>query len=357
MAASEKSDGIRRIQFSIFGLLAILYISPQVYSQVPFYKDKTITVLAATNAGGTADLRIRTVVSSLQKHVPGNPTIVVKHMPGGGGRMAANQLYKSTAPDGLTIGAMLSSYIPAAVMGDPGALYDVQKMIFLGTAYSGHPHIFISRRGAGADTLEKLRSIPNLRLGAQSVGHTIYYTGRMFAFLIGLKEPKTVVGYSGPELDIAFQGGEVDLRSNHPDNPIRLGLLEKGLVNVHSMIEVPKGVKHPDPRYAQLPSLESFTKSDTERRLLALHRTFQLAGNPFVLPPGTPNDQVAILQQSMRRTFNDPEFLKDYEKIGDDSPPLMPETLTQLIRELPRNDEVVELFKKLFGAGPLPPRP
>ncbi|MGZ8480618.1 MAG: hypothetical protein ACXW6K_22380 [Candidatus Binatia bacterium] len=358
MAPPQTVDGFRFMQFALCGLLlAIFFAACQVHAQTHFYKDKTITVLAATNPGGTADMRIRTVVSVLQKHIPGNPTIVVKYMAGGGGRMAANQLYKSTAPDGLTIGAMLSSYIPAAVVGDPGALYDVQKMIFLGTPYSGHPHIFISRRGAGADTLEKLRSIPNLRLGAQSVGHTIYYTGRMFAYLIGLKEPKSVIGYSGPELDIAFQSGEVDARSNHPDNPIRQGLLEKGIVNVHAMIEVPRGHKHPHPRYAQLPSLESFAKSETERKLVALHRTFQLSGAPFVLPPGTPNDQVTILQQAMRRTFNDSEFLKEYEKVGDDSPPLMPETLTQLIRDLPRNDEVVDLFKKLFGADPLPPRP
>ena len=228
MAPPQTVDGFRFMQFALCGLLlASFFAACQVHAQTHFYKDKTITVLAATNPGGTADMRIRTVVSVLQKHIPGNPTIVVKYMAGGGGRMAANQLYKSTAPDGLTMGAMLSSYIPAAVVGDPGALYDVQKMIFLGTPYSGHPHIFISRRGAGADTLEKLRSIPNLRLGAQSVGHTIYYTGRMFAYLIGLKEPKSVIGYSGPELDIAFQSGEVDARSNHPDNPIRQGAAGK----------------------------------------------------------------------------------------------------------------------------------
>jgi hypothetical protein len=339
------------------GLAGILQMPANGYGQTPFYKDKTITVLAGTNPGGTADMRIRAVVSVLRKHIPGNPAIVVEYMPGGGGRKAANQLYKSTAPNGLTIGAMLSSYVPAAVVGDPGALYDVQKMIFLGTPYSGHPHIFISRREAGADNLGKLRSIPGLRLGAQSVGHTIYYTGRMFTYLIGLREPKFVIGYSGPELDIAFQKGEVDVRSNHPDNPIRQGLLEKGLARVHAIIDVPRGHNHPNPLYAQLPSLESFANSETERRLVGLHRTFQLSGAPFVLPPGTPNEQVTILQEGMRRTFNDPEFVREYKKVGDDSPPLMPEAMTQLIQELPRNDEVVELFKKLFGPGPLPPRP
>ena len=325
-------------------------------AQTPFYQDKNITIVAATDPGGTADLRIRTVVSSLRKHIPGNPNIVVEYMPGGGGRKAANHVYRTSRPDGLTIGAMLSSLVPAAVVGETGVLYDIDKLIYLGTPYSGHPHIFISRKDAGANSLEKLRTTPGLRLGAQSVGHTIYYTGRMFVYLIGLKEPRFVTGYSGPELDIAFQRGEVDVRSNHPDNPIRQGLIDKGLVDLHAIIEVPRGQKHPYPRYADLPDLESFARSDKERKLIGMHRTFQLAGAPFVLPPATPKERVEILQEAMRRTFKDPEFLKEYKKTGDESPPLMPEALDKVIKDLPRDPEVVELFKKLFGNDPLPPR-
>ena len=232
----------------------------------------------------------------------------------------------------------------------------INLFIYLGTPYSGHPHIFISRKEAGVSSLEKLRSTPGLRLGAQSVGHTIYYTGRMFVYLIGLKEPKFVIGYSGPELDTAFQRGEVDVRSNHPDNPLRQGLIDKGLVDIHAIVEVPKGQKHPHPRYAELPDLESFARSDKERKLITMHRTFQLAGAPFVLPPGTPKERVEVLQEAMRRTFKDPEFLGEYKKTGDDSAPLMPEALDKVIKDLPRDPEVVDLFKKLFGNDPLPPR-
>jgi tripartite-type tricarboxylate transporter receptor subunit TctC len=342
------------------GVLSILlvgfFLAESAQAQTPFYKDKTITVLAATNAGGTADMRIRAVTGVLSRHIPGNPTIVVEYMPGGGGRSAANQLYRKVSPDGLTLGAMLSSMVPAGVVGETGVLYDIDKFIYLGTPYSGHPHIFISRRDAGANSLEKLRTLPGLRVGAQSVGHTIYYTGRMFAYLIGLKEPRFVIGYSGPELDVAFARGEVDVRSNHPDNPIRQGLIEKKLADLHAIIEVPQGQKHPYPSYAALPDLDTFAKSDKERKLIALHRTFQLAGAPFVLPPGTPKERVEILQEAMGRTFKDPAFLKEYKKTGDDSPPLTPDVLTKLIKDLPRDAEVIKLFNKLFGADPLPPR-
>lgn len=342
---------------SIFSPLWLWQVFPsEAVAQTPFYQDKSLTVVGATDPGGTADLRIRTVISFLRKHIPGHPNIVVEYMPGGGGRKAANHVFRTARADGLTIGAFTSSVVPAAVLGESGVLYDVDKFIYLGTPYSGHPHIFLSRKEAGVGTLDKLRSATGLRLGAQSVGHTIYYTGRMFSYLMGIRDPKIVVGYSGPELDVAFLRGEVDIRTNHPDNPIRQGWLDKDLIDVHSIVEIPKGQKHPYPRYSELPDLETFAKSDKERKLILLHRTFQLAGAPFAAPPGTPKERVEILQEAMRRTFRDPEFLKEYKKTGDDSPPLMPEALDKVIKNLPREPEVIELFKQLFGAGPLPTR-
>jgi tripartite-type tricarboxylate transporter receptor subunit TctC len=354
----KNTSNSRRHFFCAAGSLLLLchVQAGRAVAQAPFYQDKNLTVVGATDPGGTADLRIRTVISFLRKHVHGNPNIVVEYMPGAGGRKAANHVFRTARPDGLTVGALTSSVVPAAVLGESGVLYDIDKFVYLGTPYSGHPHIFLSRKDAGVGSLEKLRSATGLRLGAQSVGHTIYYTGRMFSYLMGIKDPKMVVGYSGPELDVAFLRGEVDIRTNHPDNPIRQGWLDKGLVDVHSIVEIPKGQKHPYPRYAELPDLETFARSDKERKLILMHRTFQLAGAPFVAPPGTPKERVEILQEAMRRTFKDPEFLKEYKKTGDDSPPLMSEALDKVIKGLPREPEVIELFKHLFGSGPLPAR-
>ena len=335
MMKNESFQSSALMIFSCTVLCLCQGFSGDVLAQSPFYQEKSLTVVGATDPGGTADLRIRTVIAFLRKHIPGSPNIVVEYMPGGGGRKAAN---------------------PAAVLGESGVLYEIDKFIYLGTPYSGHPHIFLSRKDAGIGSLEKLRSATGLRLGAQSVGHTIYYTGRMFSYLMGIRDPKMVVGYSGPELDVAFLRGEIDIRTNHPDNPIRQGWLDKDLVDVHSIIEIPKGQKHPYPRYSELPDLETFARSDKERKLILLHRTFQLAGAPFVAPPGTPKERVEILQDGMRRTFKDPEFLKEYKKTGDDSPPLMPEALEKVIRNLPRDPEVIELFRQIFGAGPLPSR-
>jgi len=55
----------------------------------------------------------------LRKHIPGNPNIVMQYM-AGGGRQAANHVYKVAKPDGLTVGSMGAALVANAVLGEPG---------------------------------------------------------------------------------------------------------------------------------------------------------------------------------------------------------------------------------------------
>ena len=81
-----------------------------------------------------------------------------------------------------------------------------------------------------------------------------------------------------------------------------------------------------------------------------------LSGSPFILPPATQKDRAGIIKEAIRKSFKDPEFVKEYRKVvGEDPTPLMPEENERAIRELPRDAETIELFKKFAGAGALPP--
>jgi tripartite-type tricarboxylate transporter receptor subunit TctC len=326
-------------------------------SQTAFYQDKTITVVLGGPPGGTADLRTKAVTSLLRKHIPGSPTIVVEYMEAGGGRQAANHIYTRAKADGLTVGSMGPALIANAVLGAVGVQYDLAKLIYLGSPNSASQYLFLTHKDAGLVNLEKLRSTPGVRIGAQSVGHPIYITGRIFAHLLGMKDPKFVTGYSGPEVDMALMRREVDARVNNAETIFQRSRewIEKGLVHFHATIEIPKGEKHP--RFAHLPELESLVNGSTETKLLQMFRAFNPAGQNFFLPPGTPKDRVQILRDAMRKTFADPEFSKQYQKLtGDEVLPLTAEAVEKAIRELPREPAVVELFNTLAGAEPLPTR-
>jgi hypothetical protein len=172
-----------------------------------------------------------------------------------------------------------------------------------------------------------------------------------------MKDPKFIAGYTAPEVDAALLRGELDGRSNNPTSVLRRNpdWLEKGLMNFHSILEAPKGAKHP--RFAHLPEVESFAKSEREIKLLSLWRSFRLLGSPYVLTPGTPKDRVKILEEAIGKAFKDRDFNREYEKIvGDSADPIMPEAMAKVVNETPRDPEVIEALKKLSGAGPLPPR-
>ena len=154
--------------------------------------------------GGTGALRTQALIPFLRKYIPGEPIIVTQFMPGGGGRKATNYIFRNAKPDGLTIGNVGSGLVANAVLGSTGVEYDIDKLIYLGAANSTAQYVFNSVAKLGLDSIDKLRARPGLRVGAQTVGHDIYINGRLFSWLLGLKEPKFVTGYSGPELDLAM---------------------------------------------------------------------------------------------------------------------------------------------------------
>lgn len=337
-------------------LLSFTFVAPAL-TQTPYYEGKTVTMLRGSSPGGVGEMRTRAVVKYLSKHIPGNPTIVIEFMPGAGGQKAANHLYRGVRSDGLVIGSLPSGMVPAAILGEPGVQYDLNKFIYLGSPNSASHYVFFTHRKLGLANIEKLRTHSGLRIGAQTIGHSIHYTGRLFAYLLALKEPRFVVGYSSPELDVAMLSGELDAVPGVASSVVKQNpeFLDKGLMDFHAIMEIPRGDKHP--RFAKLAELDGFAKMDKERKLLELHRTFRLAGSPFVLPPGTSKERADVIREAMRKTYMDKEFIAEYMKLtGEEASPLLPEAHEKAIRELPREPEIVEFYKMLGGAQPLPPR-
>ncbi|MGH7831325.1 MAG: hypothetical protein ACREP8_14235, partial [Candidatus Binatia bacterium] len=174
---------------------------------------------------------------------------------------------------------------------------------------------------------------------------------------LGIKEPRFVIGYGGPELDLALLSGEVDARCNSADTVVRRNpeALEKGQILVHATIAVPKGKHHPS--FANVADLDNYAKTDNERGLITLYRAFLYPRWPYILPPGTPKEIVATLRGAMAKAFKDPEFHKEFKKLmAGDPTPLTGEEMDKAIRGLPKDPEVVGLYKKMSESGPLPPR-
>jgi hypothetical protein len=63
---------------------------------------------------------------------------------------------------------------------------------------------------------------------------------------------------------------------------------------------------------------------------------------------------VGIFKEAVRKTHTDPNFINEYRKLtsGDEPTPLMPDEQAKIVKEIPRDTETIELFKKFAGTGP-----
>jgi len=148
-------------------MCALLLFAAQAFAQAPFYQGKTITVIATTAPGGTGDMRVKSLTPALRKHIPGNPTLIIEYMDGGGGRKGANYLFRNAKPDGLTIGAMSGGVIALQIMRESGVMYDIDKFSYLGSPESVNHYTIYSRKDLGLNSLDKPRAAAGIRIGAQ----------------------------------------------------------------------------------------------------------------------------------------------------------------------------------------------
>jgi tripartite-type tricarboxylate transporter receptor subunit TctC len=342
----------RAIVSSVICLAVSMLAAQPGLSQTPYYAGKTITIIRGGGPGGSGEFQSRALMPYLKKYIPGNPTITMEFMDGASGRKAANYFY-TAKPDGLKIGSA-GAMIPGPILGLPGSNYDIDKFIYLGSTETGNPYLLFTRKATGIDNLEKLRSASGVRIGAHSVGHSVYVTARMFAYYLNFKEPKFVVGFTDPEMDIAMTAGELDARTtSNFDSVLRKDIKD----TVHFLVTISNPKGKTDPRLPGLPDLDSFAHNDRERQVLDLLRAFQVPRWPHHLSPGTPPELVKILREAMAKTFKDPGFQQDFKKLmGREPTPLTGEEVEKAVRELPRDPEVIALYKQLADGGPLPLR-
>src|SRR5499427_9625921 len=86
-------------------LTAIAVLLPLVpaRSQDSFFKGKVIQIIVSYPTGGGVDVEARLFGKYLERHLPGNPAVTVRNMPGAAGLVAANWFEQFAKPDGLNL--------------------------------------------------------------------------------------------------------------------------------------------------------------------------------------------------------------------------------------------------------------
>src|SRR5262245_24321901 len=149
-----------------------------------FYKGKTVSILMGTGPGASYDLYGRTIAEHMTRHIPGNPTIIVEHMPGAGGVIAGNHIYNTAPQDGTKI--LLSHAIPLSEkFGPVGVRFESAKFNWLG-AYDTIVQSLTLWHTAPANNVEDLKTA-DLVVGAFSKTHLSYQWASLLKDALGAR--------------------------------------------------------------------------------------------------------------------------------------------------------------------------
>jgi tripartite-type tricarboxylate transporter receptor subunit TctC len=276
-----------------------------------FYKNKTVSIIVSTGAGGGYDTLARAVGRHLPKYIPGAPTIVVQNMPGGGHMLAANYIYNVAAKDGTVI-AILNQNVPSnQVLNTSGVRYDASKYIWLGRfAEKGNPALAVWHTAA-VQTFDDARKT-EIVIGATGDGSSSYRYTTAMNNVLGTKF-KIIKGYKTvPELLVALERGEIQGRTGalsayQEKDPA--WITEKKL---RFLVQV--GFTK-DPDLPDVPLWTDFAETAEQKQILNLIASPTNLGRPVNTTPGVPADRVAMLRKAMMETTKDKTFVAEAAKL------------------------------------------
>jgi tripartite-type tricarboxylate transporter receptor subunit TctC len=300
---------------SAFALLAIAGFAAQpvqAQSVEEFYRGKTISMIVGGSPGGGFDTLARAIGRHIGRHIPGDPVIVAKNMPGAGGTQALDHLYNTAEKDGTVMGLVNNTppFIPL-FSGTP-MRFDATRFSWLGTPSVESPLVLIWQ-SVPVNSVEDLKS-KDITVGASGTNSAQAFYSRLINATLGTKM-KIVSGYRGQnDIFIAMERREIDgypsvfyssLTSTRPtwlSEKIAKVVLQYG---PEPLKELPGVAFAPD------------HITDTKDKALFLTATAPNAlGRPLLMPPDIPAERLAVIRKALMDTFTDPAFNAEAEKMG-----------------------------------------
>lgn len=301
---------VSSVAAAIAAVAAVTSFSGQVSAQD--YSGKTVKILVPYGPGGTYDKYSQTFAKHLGKHIPGNPNVIVQHMPGAGGAKAMNWSYNVMAPDGLSLLNPLDNTVLNQLMRPKKMRYDARKFTWLGSSNQTNMMIII-RSDTGVKTWKDMakRESIGAATGKASFG---YITQSLVASLLGSKI-KIVQGYKGSSATtFAVERGEAELNANNwltyaskvpqwftGDKPFARVVVQLG---VYRDPDVPKGV----------PLLSDLVKDPQDKAVVDFIGVAGLLGRGLVLPPKSSSSLVKTLRAAYDKMNADPVFEAELKK-------------------------------------------
>lgn len=274
------------------------------------FSAKSVNVVVGFAPGGGNDTYARLLARHLGRHLPGNPSVVVQNMPGGGSLNLVNATANTAPADGSHIGMINSAAALEPVLGNTQAKFETERLVWIGN---------MNRDGVGCAGWHTsgLSTWADVQKGGIKFGGVgAAGTSSQHAYFLKnvLKAPIDVItGYRGTnEINLAMQRGEVHVSCGLFVSSVRgpyRDAYEKG--DLRMLIQF--GRKD-EPHFKGATNVYALLSNEDDKRLTDFVFGQAEISRPLVVAPATPASIVGVLRRAFDATMRDKELLAEAEK-------------------------------------------
>ena len=309
-----------------------------------FYKGKTITIISPFAPGGTTAGLAQMFAEHLQKHIPGNPSLTVEFMPGGGGLIGQNFAYNQAPRDGTALFMPQDSSVVLQKLEPDTVKYDAAKINWLGNVVQSK-HILGIRKDTGVTSIEDLKT-KEVFIGSSGAGSETDVYPRITNGVLGTIM-NVIPGYPGGSAEgmVALEAGEI-----------------QGIVAIYRtwsqrpelFAQVTPVVVFGNGRAAELPdvpNLSELVEGEENLQIIRFISSIGPIGRALAAPPEVPQDRIDALRAAFAAMLKDPEFIEDLQgfnlKLDDPIPGA--ELQQVVIGALDVSDELVARIRQMIA--------
>jgi tripartite-type tricarboxylate transporter receptor subunit TctC len=305
------------------------------FAQEPYFKGKTIRIIAGFPSGGGVDTEGRMLARFLPAHIPGNPTVLVQNMPGAGGTVASNWFEQFSKPDGLTLHYTSSGTINQQAMGVKEAKHDLLHWPVIGSVRRGTSVALIRKQSLERMTSPGEPLKVGVRTGDESWNAMFLWVAEFLKWNV-----RWVQGYrGGGEILLAFERNETDIYSTATLPTLKKLIGQEINPFVQQGMLTANGSFQRRSEYPDVPVFEDLAK--TQRPTGVPWQAYTIwagsdsAGRPLHAAPKTPAHILRTLRDAFAAMKEGADFKADLKKIsGDDAHLLLADEADSILRQL-----------------------
>jgi tripartite-type tricarboxylate transporter receptor subunit TctC len=324
-----------RTRFVLAAACLLLTCAPATADTVEdFYRGKIITIYVGTGIGaGAVSAYPMALAPVIRKYIPGNPNVVVSHMPGAGGIKAASFIESIGPQDGTAWGFITRGFMLAPLLKLPQANFRPARFNWIGS-----PSRTVSI-GAVWNASTPVRTIQDamqreIVVGATSIAQDTGIFPRALNRVLGTRF-KIVTGYASVgAVDIAMERGEVQGKVGSTWKSLNSGPSAHWVKDGIASVIVQLGVRKSPDIPTDVPLALDLAKSPEDRQVLEVLCAPSATGYPSFMGPGVPKERVEAVRAAYAAAMTDPEFIDAVIKSGLDIDPIGAEELTDVVRSI-----------------------